>query len=481
MRGELFYTKEDWQFHDKAKRACKINGNRGCPVARGKMLGGTSSSNWMLYMRGFPDDYNDWAKYGVTGWSFDDVLPYFKKSEGNQNASFVAYKNGKYHSGDGPVKVETQPTNPTDAILINAFKEAGVEFIADINADKYTGFYEYQITASDGLRYSTAQALLTRKLKRKNLHVIKHAYVNRVLLDSKNVAYGVEFTYKGKSKMTVKCTKEVIISAGTIQSPTLLMRSGIGPAKELKKHGIPCKANLAVGQNYRDHASVLIVFKSLLTPIQIPLNEAQEQWNEYLMKRSGAYAYSYLFGGRIDTTNNTGLPDIQYDIGSMAINSPPSWITGINQFANFKSQDRLILDANKQYVITYVLVNGIKAKSVGAITLNSTSLEACIDSGYLSDSSDMDTLIRGIRYMQNLMNSPSVQKYGATVLHIPLDKCDTHEFDSDDYWKCYITYMSTTGTHPVGTGKMGTDSTSVVDSELRIYNTTRLRQIDCGM
>lgn len=188
----------------------------------------------------------------------------------------------------------------------------------------------------------------------------------------------------------------------------------------------------------------------------------------------------YVLTGRKDTTNSTRVPDIQYHIASFPLSSPPTVAQGQNSLFNLLSLDEPPPESNLTDVCTGVIVYAIKPKSVGVIKLND-ALEADITSGYLTNEDDMHTLMRGIRTILNLIKSPSLQKYDTRVFHMPLIECIDFEFDSDEYWKCYIGQLSFAGSHQVGTCKMGQDSTSIVDSELRVYNTTGLRVIDCSM
>lgn len=190
--------------------------------------------------------------------------------------------------------------------------------------------------------------------------------------------------------------------------------------------------------------------------------------------------FMYVLGGRLDTTNTTGVPDIQYHITSFDVDSPPAMIQDQHGLLNFLATDAPPPESNLSDVCTVVVVYAIKPKSIGIIKLNDT-LEADITSGYLTNEDDADTLMRGIRTIENLMKSPSLRNFDARVFRVPLMECDALEFDSDEYWKCYIRYMTMAGSHQVGTCKMGQDTKSIVDPQLRVYNTTGLRVIDCSM
>lgn len=478
--GAMPHTSVDWGWKSKSPNVCKLNGNTGCRIARGKMLGGTSSFNLLTYVRGTAADFDEWAALGNDGWSYKDVLPYFKRCEGNTNESILAMSDGLYHNGCGPVKISSVQPFPADKLFMEAFAEAGLDIIPDINADKTEGWYSIQLTKSDGVRSSTTQAYLHPNARRPNLHIIKDAYVDRIVLDGNNRARSVEITYKGEYKLTARCTKEVIVSCGAIQSPTLLMRSGIGPQKLLKQHNIPCKMNLAVGKNFKDHLYVPLVLKSNILPQSVLSTKFLTSGTQYFLFKTGEFDGLHLLGGRVDTTNCTGQPDTLFEIVNLPKNYVETVVRDINGLLNLQCMNGPLVEMNKNYVMTYAISYGIKPKSVGVIELDEI-LEADIISGYLTNEDDTDTLLRSIRYILNLVNSQPLQKHGFSVVHIPLEECDALECGSDEYWKCYIRHTTSSGGDQVGTCKMGRDSESVVDPQLNVYGITGLRVADCSV
>lgn len=476
---DLMESPVDWQFHLRAPSTiCQFTDDKTCNMPRGKMLGGSSSINWMYVIRGDPDDFDEWARAGNDGWSYEDVLPYFKKFEGNQNEQIASAENGEYHGADGPVKITSPPLTSLDDIVISLLKGSGVEFVDDLAVGKFLGFTEFQQNVFNGTRMSTAQAYLTADNIRPNLHVLKHSYVDRVLLDENNVAYGVELTYKDKHKMRVNCTKEVIVSAGTIQSPTLLMRSGIGPKEHLEEHNIPCKADLAVGDNYIDHVFTLLPFK--YENIESEPTPPSDGLYKYLIDRTGPLASIPFLTAEIDTANSTGLSDIQLFVANYPTGSLNAGISLSRLFNSPTKFKEFLLEANKDSAISLIFVTPSKSKSRGFIRLDET-LRENITGNYLTDASDVATLVRGIEYFINLTKSEPFQKAGIKFQQYDIDDCDIFAPASSEYWKCYIKHISSPGAHQVGTSKMGIDSKSVVDPQLRVYNTTGLRQADCGM
>ncbi|XP_059622995.1 ecdysone oxidase-like [Phlebotomus argentipes] len=229
---------------------------------RGKMLGGTSSMNAMIYVRGNDDDYNNWKRLGNPTWEFENVLEYFKKSEANQDPEIANAFGGYYHSKDGPMYVELFRSNLSiNNVIIQAAQEMGYKFILDINANEHIGFTFAQGSIRSGERESTAAAFLRPAMNRPNLHIVKHAHVTKLQIDRQGVVSGVSMILRGKKKLKAFARKEVIVSAGTINTPQILMLSGIGPAAHLQKMQIPVIQDLQVGKNLQDHPCVAFLVK----------------------------------------------------------------------------------------------------------------------------------------------------------------------------------------------------------------------------
>lgn len=478
-------TAVDWEFYAKSTSACQLAPGGNCYLPHGKMLGGSSSMNYMFYVRGLKEDYNEWAELGNPGWDYENVLPYFRKFEGNQNKNFVKYANGRYHSAIGPLKISSTPITTLDAIIAGMLKETGVRFIPELNADYGLGHSFIQYFASNGRRSSSATAYLNPASYRPNLHIIKHAYVNKILLNDKNEAYGVELEYKRKYKMKAFTKKEVIVSAGAIQSPTLLMRSGIGSKKHLDKHKIACKADLHVGDNYIDHVYIPMPFALTINQSPLPFMYTVNSFLQYTLGRTGPLASPSFMTAHINTVNDTGPPDIQLFYGNLQRGTPRTILDGFIRYTSFEQLNDLIFNINQQYDNTIILITLIKPKSRGFIRLNECKIcsESTITSNYLTDPRDRATLMRAIKYVLSIFNSAPFKKRGASHVQIPIPACDKLEYMSDSYWECYMTYFSLAGAHQVGTSKMGnfTDPKAVVDSRLKVYKTKGLRQIDAGV
>lgn len=483
----MLKSRVDWRFYSRSKRTCKLNKGK-CYIPRGnffsflnetkkkiceqltnlishlfhfsvksikkmnvdfsigKMLGGTSSMNYMVYLRGTKADFTEWADLGNPGWDYEGVLPYFKKCEGNQNEKLVAFHNGYYHNANGPVKITSPNISEFNAALMNALIKCGIDFIPDLNADKDAGFTMCQSTNANGVRSSTAISYLAPAKNRKNFHVIKHAYATKILLNEENEAYGVEFTYKGKHQMKALCKKEVIVSAGTLLSPPLLMRSGIGPKKHLKKRKIPCKVDLPVGKNFRDHLFVTLSFAFNVSKSAIPSTFGMDALYQYVTQNSGPFASLPIISGRVDPTNGTGTPEIQI-IFLIAPRGDSESLAGIYTVLQL---DQLIEKNNKilqLHDILVILISLNKPKSKGVIKLpkNCTREEPIMETNYLDDSRDRTLLLQAIKQQWNLMHTKYFQKIGAQYLPVSLSECDKMKPYSDDYWKCYMDYICDSG------------------------------------
>lgn len=478
-------TEYDWNFKVESTTACKGLVN-GCLWPRGKMLGGSSGINLMLYVRGFDRDFNRWNSEVKGGWGYEEVLPFFKKSESNQWNPFVEYSDGRYHSELGPLKVGFfGGPNDFAQIFYEAGMEQGIPYIKDINADKHHGFVTLQGTVYNGRRQSTAKAFLIPAKNRTNLHIIKHAFVTKILIDGDNRSYGVQFLLNGHT-FEARANKEVILSAGSIMSPVLLMQSGVGPKKQLQKHMINCKANLpGVGSNLQDHVSVILFFEFQSTAPISPTSDLDNVYN-FAVHSNGSWTSAGIsqLVSFFNTTDYPSYPDIQTYYSWHTQNSPslPKFI----QMRRFKEEIAgILLEKTKDRNIAVVIVTLVQPKSRGEIRINgsSTNSEPIIEPNYFSDPDDMKTMIRALKQQISFVDTDSYRKNFVKLIRLPLVECDRFNYQSDKYFECYIKYLASTLFHPVGTCKMGTkpDPSAVVDSELKVHCVKGLRTIDASM
>lgn len=478
----LMNTKYDWQFYAQSSLACKATIG-GCIIPRGKILGGSTSMNDMLYVRGNRRDFDQWeTDFGVPGWNYETVLKYFKRSEGNQIPALVQYANGRYHNATGPVKVDYfGEQNLYQKQVLKAAAENGYPIIDDINADKTIGFVPLQGTYFQGRRWSPAKGYLIPAKKRPNLHVIKHAFVTKILINEKNEAYGVKFNYKGK-KLKAFSRKEVILSAGAIMSPVILMNSGIGPRNHLKKYNIPVKSDLPVGENLLDHITTWFFIK--LNPTNGPHTNSLDSIYNLAIHNSGPLVISPQLGSFLHTMNNSIYPDVEQTYVFYERNSPN--LRDLLEKFRFKKLFKVpIFETNQYHDIGLIKIRLLQPKTHGRVRLGGKSPfdKPIIDPKYFTEGDDMDVMLAGVKLQLALLETKALQESGADFIWIPIEECDRFPFRSDDYLRCYISYSTTTDHHFSGTSKMAPDSdkTAVVDPLLRVRNIRGLRQVDAGM
>lgn len=473
MYTSLFKTRYDWNFHINTSQACQLNYN-GCNLPRGKMLGGTSGMNGMIYVRGNEQDFQEWVDAGNPDWSYPNVLEYFKKSEGNTYQPFA--RNTRYHSGSGPLKVGFfGDLSSNDKLFLNAAMESGIPCIEDYNADNLTGILNLQGTIDESRRQSSAKAFLRPVRYNRNLHVVRNAFVDKILFDKNNRASGVKFTYKRKHKLEVKVTKEVILSAGAIMSPVVLMRSGIGPKKQLDKYNITCRTNLPVGKNLIDHVNVRLFFT--YNSSQTPSAYAQEDGlYQFMTKNTGPLVSKGRLQAYVSSTG-AKYPDYQLNF----VYYPRGTSDLKNSYGSDTSFLPLIAE-NQLRDVQLISVILIKPKSRGYVRLNNkcASYKPIIDTKYLQHPDDVETMLRALKNTTAFVDTNALQGREGRLYRIPMTECDQFPYQSDDYWRCYIKNQSGSSLHEVGTSRMGTTD-SVVDSRLRVYNVKGLRQADAGM
>nr|XP_033205576.1 glucose dehydrogenase [FAD, quinone]-like [Bombus vancouverensis nearcticus] len=456
-----------------------------CRWPRGKVIGGSSTINYMLYVRGNKKDYDIWEQLGNPGWSYKDVLSYFKKSEDYRNQN---YSKTPYHSTGGYLTVEESKWHtPLADAFLRAGREMGYEN-RDINGERQTGFTIAQATIRHGSRCSTGKAFLRPASARKNLHVAMHAHVTKILIDpSSKRAYGVEF-FRDGSTLRINASKEVIVSAGSINSPQLLMLSGIGPGEHLKEHGIPVIQNLSVGYNLQDH--VVVGGLAFLLNEEVSLVESRLYDIRYLLE----YA---IFGdgplsepGGVEglafintkyTNASDDFPDMQLHFAALAENTDGGRTLRKIYGLNRKYYDAVFGEFLNKDAWTAVPTL-VRPKSRGVIKLRSNNPfdHPLIYPNYFERPEDMATLVEGIKFVVEMSKTASFRRYGSKLLPKPFSGCTNIPMYTDPYWECTIRFYASTLYHPVGTCKMGpnSDPTAVVDPRLRVYGVTGLRVID---
>lgn len=456
--GMLHRSEVDWGFSTEPQT--ELN-NRKIYLPRGKTLGGCSSTNAMVYVRGNKADYDHWASLGNEGWSYDEVLPFFKKSECNQ------VFNDEYHSQQGLLNVDFQEGYPSlfaDAFL-EACQEKGIPLNKDYNGKNQAGAGLFQFTIKKGERHSTAAVFLRPAMKRQNLQVITQAHCKKVLIEESR-AVGVEFLQNSKFSTKVFANKEVILSAGAFQSPQLLMLSGIGSAEELKNWGIEVKKNLpGTGKNLQDH---LIVLVSSLSTLQLGLNHHLKLGNRlrdalrYYFHRKGVLTCSILEAVAFLSVNGSAHPNFQFHFSPIQLGSDYS--TDIYNINTFPKKDG--------YSIAATLLN---PKSRGFVGLRSGNpLDApLIQPNFFSHKEDLETVFWGMKKALEVMKANAFTPLRKSI-NFPQDQSDQGIIE-------HIKKSVETVYHPAGTCKMGSDEMAVVNDKLQVHGIRGLRVVDASI
>ncbi|XP_037968231.2 glucose dehydrogenase [FAD, quinone]-like isoform X1 [Plutella xylostella] len=487
MFFENFHSRNDWKYRtEPEKHSCLACTNNQSYWPRGKGLGGSSSINGMFYVRGHKADFDEWETLGSKGWGFDNVLPYFIKSEGLTDDNISREEKEIYHGIQGYLNVEKFNENPFSNVIVDAYKQMGIPIIDDIYGKYNVGVLKTLATVKNGRRMSTARSFLAPIKDRKNLFVLKNTLVTKILIND-HIANGVQIDQYGTIS-EILATKEVIISGGTINSPQLLMLSGIGPKNHLDKYGIPVLADLPVGQNLQDHV-VSHMF------IRLDQNKDAEAFDEakfgsllaeYIITQRGPFA-----GGApndvmsfVDVFNITNIvPNIQF----MNIMTPPNFHKNLDTYQMYEFNDEIInivhnLQKNPLLTIMSVL---LKPESRGEILLRSNNPKdkVRIHANYYHDNRDIVTMINAMKLAEKIAETPSLKDLNATVINLSLKGCMNYQFKSKKYYQCIAQHITTSCSHPVGTVKMGSedDATAVVDPQLKVQGIRKLRVVDASV
>jgi choline dehydrogenase len=447
--------KVDWCY--KTEPDPGLNG-RSIEWPRGKVLGGSSSLNGLLYVRGQSQDYDRWRQMGNAGWGWDDVLPLFKRSEKNERGA------DEYHGNEGPLSVSNMRIQrPITDAWVAAAQAAGYPFNPDYNGANQEGVGFFQLTTRNGRRCSAAVAYLNPIKSRDNLRIITHAAVNKVIVNGK-CATGVTYTDKAGRTHAVNASREIILSGGAINSPQLLMLSGIGEADQLRDNGIEVIADLpGVGKNMQDHLQARLVYKCNEPTLNDEVSSMMGQARiglKYLMFRSGPMTMAAsLATGFIKTRDDLETPDIQFHVQPLSAENPGK---GADKFSAFTTS-----------------VCQLRPESRGEIRLKSGDPRdyPAIVPNYLSTKTDCDTAVAGVNIARTIArHAPLTSKISEEFR--PHASLDINDYDATLDWARNNTASIY---HPTGTCKMGSGKDAVVDARLRVHGIAGLRVADCSI
>ncbi len=446
--SKLFKGPLDWNYTTEPQPECN---RRQLYWPRGKVLGGSSSINAMIYMRGHATTYDDWEKQGNSGWSYADVLPYFKRGEHQERGA------DPYHGTQGPLNVaDHRSPNILSGAFIEAAKATGIPENPDFNGATQEGVGYFQVTQKNGARHSAAKAYLVPALDCPNLAVVTGAMVTRILFEGKK-AVGVEYELN-QQRMELRCNREVILSGGSINSPQLLLLSGIGDGDALQALGIPLVQHLpGVGQNLQDHLLAGIMWNST-EPITLAIAETLPNLATYLLTKKGPLSSNVAeAGGFVRVTPDAPIPNLQFHFA-------PSFYVE-HGFRN---------PAGHGFAVGATLVQPYSRGSITLKTSNPADHPA-IQPNYYQDERDLHTMLLGVKLARTIGESAPFAPYRGT------EELPGLAMQSDEALIAFIRDTSETIYHPVGTCKMGTDPLAVVDPHLRVHGIEGLRVVDASI
>ena len=448
----VLFKRRNWGFETVPQKA--LNNRKGYQP-RGKVLGGSSSINAMIYIRGHKEDYDEWARQGNKGWSYDEVLPFFKKHEHREAGG------NEFHGQGGELNVAavTSPGSIND-VFLEAGRELQLPATDDFNGAQQEGLGMYEVTHKNGERWNTARAFLDDIMDRPNLTVLTQALTEKVLIEDGRAA-GVQIRQKRKSRR-ITARREVILSAGAFGSPHIMLLSGIGAKDKLEPHGIAQLHDLpGVGENLQDHPDFILAYDAdVKDNVGFSLGGFVRMGGEiirYMRKRKGMITTNYAeSGGFVYTDPKEPSPDVQFVFVRSVVDDHGRKLHWGHGYS--------------------LHITVLRPKSRGSVWLNSADPAAhpAIDPAFLEDERDMETLVRGTKIAQRILRAPAFEK----VKKKPFYASDTHdeeELRADIRARCDTQY------HPVGTCKMGQDDMAVVDERLRVHGLKGLRVADASI
>lgn len=480
----LQLTEEDWAYKTQPSEfSCQGTKEGRCTWPRGKVLGGSSTLNAMLYVRGNRRDYDTWAELGNPGWDYDSALKDFAKFE----KLLVPELSGYGTSGElGLTRYSSE--QPLRELIRETATKLGLK---RLDAEGVSGYFDSLMTVEGGTRSNTAKVFLGAAKERKNLKLAVNAHVTRIIIDENTkTAKGVAVQIDDQL-LTLSARKEVIVSAGAINSPQLLMLSGIGPRNHLESLNIKTIQDLPVGEHLEDHVTMFGSFIKIdeSAVVAFQPHEVLTELYKYFAFQQGAFAGISLTNliGFVSTKNETDYPNLQI-IHTMHTQNEDYLLPVLLNTLNAKDEFLTsLLEFNKQHNLLAIYPVLLNPKSVGRVLLNTTDPfeHPLIHANYFTDENgeDIATLLEGIRFIQRLLATEPLSQYHPEILKLDIPNCNKLPFDSDEYWECVVRDTAKTLYHPTGTCKMGpsSDPSAVVDPTLKVRGVQSLRVADASI
>ncbi|CAH2106576.1 unnamed protein product [Euphydryas editha] len=489
MANTIYKSKYDWQYYTQNDgvhhQAFKTNS---VFWPRGKMLGGSSSLNAMIYIRGRSSDFQAWKRAGNPSWSPEKVNVYYKKAESLQNIKLLNDSDVRNTYGhNGPQVINSFNSTYRDITLnvLESWDIMGFKRVKDINAAKFQGLGISGIiasTAANGRRYSTYKSYLESIKNRNNLKIVSNALATKILINNEKRAYGVNVDILSEKK-TFYAKREVIISTGTINTPQLLMLSGIGPKEHLLSKNISCIVNLpGVGKNLHDHINVPIVIYGDEPGEE---NQAEHLFEvlKYMYNKTGLLAQNSFsdITAFFSRNQSLGYPEFQTHLAILGKKSQSVQ----NVFAGYKEYIKnSFIEPNVNKSLFIFSFHLLHPSSRGSIYLNTSNPYdyPIINANYFGESQDLQATVDGIKMLTKIVKTPYFRSINAFIHRVNISECNQYDFESDLYWNCYVINTSGTVYHPVGTAKMGPDpKDSVVNNFLKVHGVKGLRVIDASV
>ncbi|KAI5642780.1 GMC oxidoreductase domain-containing protein [Phthorimaea operculella] len=471
------YGRQEWKYYSENDGyTAQAHKSKSQHYTIGKMLGGTSGTNYMLYVRGHRKDYENWVKAGVPGWDWETVLYYFKKSEKMTSQPILNGSSADQHSNKGYLGVSRPDWGEQTTNYLDSYKENGRRILLDNNDINPLGYSQPCYTIDPPFRQNTAFAFLIPIKNRKNLFVMKKSFVTKVLFDENKRAVGVEVKVHGKEFITVCANKEIILSAGALNSPRILMSSGVGPKEHLEENNIKVILDSPnVGQNLQDHPTVIFT-------VTAEKSAASAINNFQLLTDLDKFPNPIMLGlASLDKSPNA-YPDYETIVLPFPTASP---ILGMICSLVFQYEDYVCEKMASEVKLKKTIFHMLSLshpESRGFVKLRSSDPEdpPIVDSGYYKTDEDLEKHARCLEDYVTLLNTSYFKKIGSRVVDLGLKECNNVTFLSHEYWKCHARTMAQTEWHLCGTTAMGSEGEGVIDEKFRIWGLKGIRVVDGG-